>query len=511
MKKTVLSIIMVFALVFSFMPSMAADSVSVDMDMFQAMFANLGNNLNALTAEERVEVFTIGKEYLTTSLGIETVKKVLNGDITNEKIQKLLEVVGGNSDYKNELTMFLDFADAFDESVRTQYINDIQARKAYELPSAAQTSMQNVYDRFVSAEVQEMLLSSHRITGNVILNPFDALKDRILLTDDSTNKNKLALKSIDSSFQAKLNEKWAGIETINGKTVTDAEDIITAFIDAFNNSSKDRQLQDIKNVFGEMKIYTPLEQPSTPTPTPKPTRRPSGGTTVYVPSTTDIPNTDVPIGELPDVAHQAYIRGYSDGTVRPNDYITREEMAVIVYRVKSDEDADTFPVTGEVFSDVARERWSVREIEYMADKKVLQGYPTGEFGPEGNLTRAELAAIIARVGNFTETDGANSFTDLNDSHWAYQSVLSLCKAGIVSGYEDGTFKADNNVTRAEVMAIVNRFLGRKPLASYVKTLDCNLFSDLQADQWFYTDVLEATVSHDFEADENGFEAKWKNY
>lgn len=208
--------------------------------------------------------------------------------------------------------------------------------------------------------------------------------------------------------------------------------------------------------------------------------------------------------------HIGYIKGYPDGSVKPNGQITREEMAAILYRITNHEYEKPFAETGSVFPDVAYERWSVREIEYMADKGVIEGYPSGEFKPSGNLTRAEFAALICRFAKLDETKQENPFPDLDSEHWAFDYVLRLYASGLLSGYEDKTFRAENEITRAEVMTVVNKILGRKPIDEYVKSLDYNPFTDLYKTDWHYVIVLEATITHNYYLDYNGFEYRWED-
>ncbi len=212
--------------------------------------------------------------------------------------------------------------------------------------------------------------------------------------------------------------------------------------------------------------------------------------------------------------HIGYIYGYPDGSVQPNGYITREEMTSIIYRVMVHKYEEPFSATGKVFSDVKLNRWSAFDIEYMADKNMVFGYPDGEFKPANHLTRAEFAALIYRFteDELTKGKSKNPFNDLSDEHWAYNEILTLCENGLVEGYEDGSFRPENNITRAEVMTVVNKILGRKPLDSYIKSFNFNPFNDLEMDKWYYTIVLEATITHDYYLDDKlEYEYKWENW
>lgn len=211
--------------------------------------------------------------------------------------------------------------------------------------------------------------------------------------------------------------------------------------------------------------------------------------------------------------HIGYIYGYPDGSVKADGEITREEIASILYRITNHEYEKPFVATGDVFPDVEAGRWSTHDIEYMADKDIIYGYPDGEFKPEQSLTRAEFAALVRRfTGLEASKDAKNPFPDVSDTLWAYEDILAIQEAGLIDGYEDGTFRPENDITRAEVMSIMNRILGRKPDDDYIKTLGFNPYTDLKPEQWHYVTVLEATVTHNYYLNkEETKEYKWEDY
>ena len=209
--------------------------------------------------------------------------------------------------------------------------------------------------------------------------------------------------------------------------------------------------------------------------------------------------------------HIKYINGYPDGSVQPEGYITREEITSILYRITNHEYETPFIKTGNIFLDVEKERWSSHDIEYMAEKKIVQGYPDGEFKPSWKLTRAEFAALIFRFTGIKKADIKNQFTDLDETHWAYKEILALTNNGLIEGYPDKTYKPENNITRAEVMTVINKLLGRKPLESYVKSLEFNPYNDLYNDKWYYVTVLEATITHNYYLSKTTEEYKWEDW
>ena len=209
--------------------------------------------------------------------------------------------------------------------------------------------------------------------------------------------------------------------------------------------------------------------------------------------------------------HIGYINGYPDGSVKPEGDISREEITAILYRITSHEYEKPFIATGDAFSDINSGRWSAHDIEYMADKGVVLGYPDGEFKPSRNLSRAEFAALIFRFTGIEKANIKNPFTDLDDTHWAYNEILALSNSGLIEGYPDKTYKPENNITRAEVMTVINKLLGRKPLESYVKSLEFNPYNDLYENKWYYVTVLEATITHNYWLNDTGFEYKWEDW
>jgi hypothetical protein len=146
----------------------------------------------------------------------------------------------------------------------------------------------------------------------------------------------------------------------------------------------------------------------------------------------------------------------------------------------------------------------------MTSKGVIQGYTDGSFKPAKNLTRAEFAALISRFINVSDEYSVRSFSDLSESHWAYGDIMALCDKGIMKGYDDGTFRQNKEITRAEVMTVVNRLLGRNPSETELKAYVDNSYKDLDAGKWYYMDVLEAATWHDYTLSDNNEEIEWSN-
>lgn len=195
--------------------------------------------------------------------------------------------------------------------------------------------------------------------------------------------------------------------------------------------------------------------------------------------------------------HFAYIIGYTDGTVKPLNNILREEVAAIFFRLLTEEAGDAMHKDVAPYSDVPATKWSSTAIATLSNGGYITGREDGTFAPEAYITRAEFATIAARFSDDVTATGA-TFSDV-DGHWA-KNYIDVCVAnGWIKGYEDGTFKPDQNITRAEAMAIVNRMLGRGVKADGIAAVKGDIFnfSDNVEGAWYYYEVLEATNSHDY--------------
>ena len=190
--------------------------------------------------------------------------------------------------------------------------------------------------------------------------------------------------------------------------------------------------------------------------------------------------------------HDAYLLGYEDGTVRPEGSITRAEVATIFFRLLTDESRDKFWSQTNDYTDVPADAWYNNAVSTLSNAGILDGYEDGTFRPDGNITRAEFATITAR---FLEAsyDGGNRFPDI-DGHWAAEYINEAANAGIVDGYEDGTFRPQQNITRAEAVTMVNRTVDRHPDADYL--LDNMVtWPDNPESAWYYAQIQEATNAH----------------
>lgn len=206
--------------------------------------------------------------------------------------------------------------------------------------------------------------------------------------------------------------------------------------------------------------------------------------------------------------HFNYVIGYTDGTIRPSNNISRAEVATIFFRLLTDEARTQYDKTTSSFSDIKDGAWCCRAIATLTNMGIIKGYTDGSFQPNKSITRAELATIIAR---FAKLDvNTKTFSDIN-GHWAQKNIELAAGNGWINGYEDGTFRPNNNITRAETFAMINRVLDRQTesVSDLLPTSDMNMWSDnLNENAWYYKDVQEATNYHKCDRVGDSVYEKW---
>ncbi|NLY09425.1 MAG: S-layer homology domain-containing protein [Tissierellia bacterium] len=206
--------------------------------------------------------------------------------------------------------------------------------------------------------------------------------------------------------------------------------------------------------------------------------------------------------------HYAYMFGYPNLTFRSDNNMTRAEATAMFARIMEQK-----PIIGKQypsdFKDVKDGDWYYDAIGFMKDMGVISGYPDGTFKPDAPITRGEFAMMASKFAKLSPFS-SNSFSDLQENHWAFGVINSAVSKGWVNGYPDGTFKADREITRAEVVTIVNRMLNRKADEGFVLENQHLLvqFKDINKSQWAYLNIMEATHGHDYSRKTNGIDEIW---
>ena len=206
---------------------------------------------------------------------------------------------------------------------------------------------------------------------------------------------------------------------------------------------------------------------------------------------------------LNDSDHFAYVIGYMDGNVRPYGLISRAETTTIFFRLLKDSVRDGNLLTSNTYTDVADDYWANTAISTMTGLGIVQGRSTTTFDPKAPITRAQFAAICARFDT-GKSSGTQSFTDIK-GHWAEKYIERAAELGWIKGFEDGSFRPDTYITRAQAMTMINRVLNRIPEDESDLLPGMNVWPDCNPGDWFYLAVQEATNSHDFEHKAGNYE------
>ncbi len=217
---------------------------------------------------------------------------------------------------------------------------------------------------------------------------------------------------------------------------------------------------------------------------------------------TIITDTLVPLAELEKLDHFAYVIGYPEGDVRPLNNITREEVAMIFYRLLTDESRNQLLSDTNPFTDMEGHGWSNRAISTLYSAGIIKGYPDGTFRPSDPISRAEFATIAAKFDKL-ELNNASKFTDIF-GHWAEKYITSSENKGWIKGYPDMTFKPEQDITRAEAMTLINNVLDRAVPEENIHP-DAMFWPDNPSSEWYHEAVMEATNSHDYIFEEDGDE------
>ncbi len=227
------------------------------------------------------------------------------------------------------------------------------------------------------------------------------------------------------------------------------------------------------------------------------------------------PTPSTPTVEIPDddalglntTDHFAYIVGYGNGEVRPQNNITRAEVATIFFRLLTDDVRDKNLTKTNRYSDVAATSWYNTAVSTLSSMGIITGYPDGTFRPNAAITRAEFAAIAARFDNDGDKTAAK-FSDIA-THWAKDEISIAYNNGWITGYPDGTFGPQRDITRAETMTLVNRVLNRQPETEDDLLPNMTVWTDnANPKAWYYLAVQEATNSHYYEFKTNSQYEKW---
>ena len=344
-------------------------------------------------------------------------------------------------------------------------------------------------------------------TANTVIHQYYYLDETGKIGKDEENKPTDESDEIPDAWQHKVTFK-----VVNGKWNDDSSDNIVVYVNAKGKDGEtleskltEAQIPAVgekpnsgyrasgnwdKSLSADLKITGDTEFTFTYS------RRSSGGSSrPSTPPTVDIPDNDVPTG-LNGKDHYAYIIGYGNNDVRPQNNITRAEVATIFFRLLTDETREANMTKSNGYNDVKDGDWFCCAVSTLSKMGIIKGYEDGSFKPHDPISRAEFAAIAARFDPDGDKTPA-SFADVT-SHWAKDEISIAANHGWIKGYEDGSFKPDQKITRAETMTLVNRVLNRLPETKDDLHKDMKTWVDnMDETAWYYLAVQEATNSHYF--------------
>ena len=204
--------------------------------------------------------------------------------------------------------------------------------------------------------------------------------------------------------------------------------------------------------------------------------------------------------------HRAYMIGYDTGLFGPEFNITRAEVAQVFYNLLLEHKNDS----SVQFSDVTAQAWYYNAVAELTKSGVIRGYEDGTFRPDQAITRAELTAIAARFAKIS-TDRTVDFSDVSVNMWYYDAVRTAVSYGWVTGYEDGTFRPDQSIARGETATIVNRMLARIPDLNAIDQGAGTRFADVGSGYWGFYEVTEATTNHEYIRSSNIAREVWTSW
>lgn len=236
-------------------------------------------------------------------------------------------------------------------------------------------------------------------------------------------------------------------------------------------------------------VFTNTKNAVSPDPDPKPDPKPD-------PDPDDDDDDDEPKLNTDD--HYSYIIGYKDGYLRPYGTITRGEVATIFFRLLTDETRDKYWSQVNPYSDCNSDLWCNNAISTLTNMGIIDGFTDGTFRPYGRITRAQFSKIAVGFFETTAKEYQGYYSDVPENAWFTDYVEAASRMGLIQGFEDGTFRPNINITRAQACVIVNRALDRKPDEDHLLPERIMvIWPDNNPGDWYYADMQEATNSHDY--------------
>lgn len=478
MKRVLMLLVACCLVVNSFAMCAFAEPTEIDfsMDTVKEIFSFGGEHLMTISDTDRASAFMFMRGYFSTDEGVDALIELIESDSYTEvpAVNNIFTIIGD----KDTFIFIVKMIKCIPEEQRAEVLDNFYAREGLELNNSEKEDLYEIYSYFVSDEVINTLKEENNVAAEMIAALFCAFKGNLVLTDTEYGSANFALKSITKSFAENLDEVLAEY-TIDGKTYK-AKAFVNKILDEVNKGFAKTLKKQMKVIFGEAGIYKAAKDSSGGSS--------NGGYTVITDVSENIPtagNILSPIAVLQKFSAEGKeIKDFDDtighwskdtlavlrvlgvaagdeGTnnYRPDFKINREEMAVLMARYLQSRDGVNYEAHEHIkFVDAADvSPWAVSSVAYLAGRGILLGYPDGNYRPQQNITREEAAAIVERVidKKYKTTYESADYSDhYTIGEWALDNVEYLSDIKVVQGVDANEFQPKRHITRAEVARLI---------------------------------------------------------
>ena len=418
--------------------------------------------------------------------GTVTVKKVLTDDDINNK--------------KADVDLGNKIPDGTSISARIER-DGIPGASASTNTGVDKTSLSNIPNSIANPKTKaDNDLNTAINNANNVLNSQNPTQEDIDKAAEAIKKAQKAKDDVDAADKAVTNAE----NTKKPKDKNAAQQLVNGLPGSTNPNAADynKDKDDLQKRIDKIKTTGGGSGGSGGTTPVTPTPKPGDDTKPVKPDDDKKPEVET------EGIHKQYMAGYPDGSVRPERSLTRAEIAALLSRLEVGDDDIVTTIQAD-YSDIEG-GWYEKYINYVTEHGIMNGYPDGTFRPNDFVSRAELSKMIATLD--IDNDAIAPFIDI-EGHWAEPSIDKIYGNGRIDGYEDGTFKPDQDMTRAEAAKILNSFYDRgvdeEGLANVENPEELTQFTDLNKEHWGYYELIEATNTHEYKRDKDmGRFEKW---
>ena len=393
------------------------------------------------------------------------------------------------------------------ENIKSEFVAELTIPEGLEIPADLKATLTDnnlfeIKNGDVKRDGNKIIVKMTLKNGNYtkfsdLYNDVTSVPDKldlkvpnIKVNDNVSDGSKLTVVGkVNGNFKGKATSQFGKKEVYNFKWIAEQTEKGKDFLIKDQNNNKTIQYT----------ILVKNQVKPTPKPEPKPEPKPDHKYYYYV-------KTGEPTLNIDD--HYAYMKCYPDNTFGPDKPMTRAEVTMMFARLLKER-----PEKGRKYimpyKDIHENDWYAYAVTFMSEKKLVSGYPDGTFKPNAPITRAEFASIASRFDSLADKADLK-FSDVSKNHWAYKVICSAEAKGWISGYPDGTFKPEKNITRAEVVSSTNRILNRYADLDFAKAHVQELapMIDMNDSHWAYGPIVEAMNGHDYKRLSDGKSERW---